>query len=159
MSLIKPGAQPRKAAGAGTKKRDKTHYLYMAVLVGVVAGIVVGWLAPEVGKSMAVLGTTFLSLIKMIIAPIIFCTIVIGVGSVRKAASVGKIGGLAMLYFLLMSTVAMAIGLLVGNWIQPGTGLNVTASTARPRPTWPAPPTAAPGTSSRASSRPRWCPR
>ena len=131
MSLIKPGALPRKGAGAGTKKRDKTHYLYMAVLVGVVAGIVVGWLAPEVGKSMAVLGTTFLSLIKMIIAPIIFCTIVIGVGSVRKAASVGKIGALAMVYFLLMSTVAMAIGLLVGNWIQPGTGLNVTASTGQ----------------------------
>lgn len=102
---------------APTKKHDRTHYLYVAVIVAVAAGILVGWLAPSVGKSMAVLGTTFLSLIKMIVAPIIFCTIVTGVGSVRKAASVGKIGALAMVYFLLASTVAMAIGLVVGNWI------------------------------------------
>jgi aerobic C4-dicarboxylate transport protein len=116
---------------APPKKHDRTHYLYVAVIVAVVAGILVGWLAPEVGKSVAVLGTTFLSLIKMIIAPIIFCTIVTGVGSVRKAASVGRIGALAMVYFLLMSTLAMAIGLLVGNWLQPGSGLNVTAGTSQ----------------------------
>jgi aerobic C4-dicarboxylate transport protein len=115
----------------GKKKHDRTHYLYVAVVVAVVAGILVGWLAPEVGKSMAVLGTTFLALIKMIVPPIIFCTIVTGVGSVRKAASVGKIGVVAMVYFLVMSTLAMAIGLLVGNWLQPGSGLNVTPSTAQ----------------------------
>ena len=120
-----------RSEGSGKKKHDRTHYLYVAVIVAVVAGILVGWLAPGVGKSMAVLGTTFLSLIKMIVAPIIFCTIVTGVGSVRKAASVGKIGALAMGYFLVASVVAMAIGLLVGNWIQPGTGLNVTPSTSQ----------------------------
>jgi aerobic C4-dicarboxylate transport protein len=113
------------------KKHDRTHYLYVAVIVAVVAGILVGWLAPSVGKQMAVLGTTFLALIKMIVPPIIFCTIVTGVGSVRKAASVGKIGVIAMVYFLAASVVAMAIGLVVGNWIQPGTGLNVTASTSQ----------------------------
>ena len=61
----------------------------------------------------------------MMIAPVIFCTIVLGIGSVRKAASVGKVGGLALGYFLVMSTVALGIGLLVGNFISPGSGLNI----------------------------------
>ena len=64
----------------------------------------------------------------MMISPIIFCTIVLGIGSVRNAASVGKVGGLAMAYFLTMSTVALAIGLLVGNLISPGTGLNISGN-------------------------------
>jgi aerobic C4-dicarboxylate transport protein len=62
----------------------------------------------------------------MLISPIIFCTLVLGIGSVRQAASVGKVGGLALVYFLVMSTVALAIGLLVGNLVQPGSGLNLT---------------------------------
>ena len=62
----------------------------------------------------------------MLISPIIFCTLVLGIGSVRQAASVGKVGGLALVYFLVMSTVALAIGLLVGNIVQPGSGLNLT---------------------------------
>jgi aerobic C4-dicarboxylate transport protein len=106
-------------------KRDRTHWLYIMVIVGVVAGVVVGLLAPDTGKSLGVLGTMFVNLIKMMIAPVIFCTIVLGIGSVRKAASVGKVGGLALVYFLVMSTAALGIGLLVGNLISPGTGLNV----------------------------------
>ena len=74
----------------------------------VVAGVVVGLVAPDTGKSLGVLGTMFVNLIKMMIAPVIFCTIVLGIGSVRKAASVGKVGGLALVYFLVMSTVALA---------------------------------------------------
>jgi aerobic C4-dicarboxylate transport protein len=109
------------------KKRDRTHWLYIAVIVAVLGGIVVGLVAPETGSSLGVLGTMFVSLIKMMISPVIFCTIVLGIGSVRKAASVGKVGGLALGYFLAMSTVALGIGLLVGNIISPGTGLNVAA--------------------------------
>jgi aerobic C4-dicarboxylate transport protein len=109
------------------RKRDKTHWLYIAVIVAVIAGIVVGLVAPEVASSLGVLGTLFVSLIKMMIAPVIFCTIVLGIGSVRKAASVGKVGGIALVYFLVMSTVALGIGLLVGNIISPGTGLNIGA--------------------------------
>src|SRR3954452_23853986 len=105
-------------------KRDRTHWLYILVIVGVVAGVVVGLLAPDTGKSLGVLGTMFVNLIKMMIAPVIFCTIVLGIGSVRKVASVGKGGGLALVYFLVMSTVALGIGLLVGNLISPGSGLN-----------------------------------
>ncbi|MET0701632.1 MAG: cation:dicarboxylase symporter family transporter [Mycobacterium sp.] len=107
------------------RKRDKTHWLYLAVIVAVVAGIVVGLVAPDTASSFGILGTLFVSLIKMMIAPVIFCTIVLGIGSVRKAASVGKVGGIALIYFMLMSTVALGIGLLVGNIISPGTGLNI----------------------------------
>lgn len=111
-------------------KKDRTHWLYIAVIVAVVAGVVVGMLAPGVGKSVGVLGTMFVDLIKMMIAPVIFCTIVLGIGSVRKAATVGKVGGLAFVYFLAMSTFALAIGLVVGNILHPGTGLNLTESAA-----------------------------
>ncbi|WP_260755683.1 cation:dicarboxylate symporter family transporter [Mycobacterium sp. SMC-8] len=113
------GKTPKKA------KRDRTHWLYILVIVAVVAGIVVGLLAPETAASLGVLGELFVKLIKMMIVPVIFCTVVIGIGKVRAAASVGKVGGLAISYFLIMSTVALAIGLVVGNLISPGTGLNV----------------------------------
>jgi aerobic C4-dicarboxylate transport protein len=111
-------------------RRDRTHWLYIAVIIAVFAGVGVGILAPEVGKSVGVLGTMFVSLIKMMIAPIIFCTIVLGIGSVRKAATVGKVGGLAFFYFLIMSTFALAIGLVVGNLLHPGNGLALTDSSA-----------------------------
>src|SRR6187455_3337610 len=108
------------------RRKDRTHWLYIAVIVAVFAGVAVGILAPEVGKSVGVLGTMFVSLIKMMIAPVIFCTIVLGIGSVRKAATVGKVGGLAFVYFLIMSTFALAIGLVVGNLLHPGSGMNLT---------------------------------
>src|SRR4051794_35530933 len=113
------------------RRRDRTHWLYIAVIVAVLAGIVVGLVAPEVGKSIGVLGTMFVSLIKMMIVPVIFCTIVLGIGSVRKAATVGKVGGLAFIYFLVMSTVALAIGLVVGNLLSPGTGLNIESTSSK----------------------------
>ncbi|MEE6167056.1 MULTISPECIES: cation:dicarboxylate symporter family transporter [unclassified Mycolicibacterium] len=111
-------------------RRDRTHWLYIAVIVAVVAGVVVGLVAPGIGKHVGVLGTMFVNLIKMMIVPVIFCTIVLGIGSVRKAATVGKIGGLAFVYFLVMSTVALAIGLLVGNLLDPGSGMHLSEKTA-----------------------------
>jgi aerobic C4-dicarboxylate transport protein len=112
----------------GQKKHDRTHWLYMSVIVAVFAGILVGWLAPGVGKSVGVLGTMFISLIKMMISPVIFCTIVLGIGSVKAAASVGKVGGIALGYFIGMSTIALGIGLAVGNFIQPGSGLDISSN-------------------------------
>jgi aerobic C4-dicarboxylate transport protein len=108
------------------KGLDKSHYLYIAVIVAVILGAVVGLLFPEVGKSLKPLGDGFIKLIKMMIAPIIFCTIVLGIGSIAKAATVGKVGGLALGYFVVMSTFALAIGLVVGNIIHPGEGLKLT---------------------------------
>src|SRR5690242_8131865 len=111
-------------------RRDRTHYLYLAVIVAVVAGIVLGLAAPDVAKELKPIGTGFVNLIKMMIAPVIFCTIVLGVGSIRQAAKVGRVGGLALGYFLLMSTVALAIGLVIGNIIHPGAGLHLDPSIA-----------------------------
>jgi aerobic C4-dicarboxylate transport protein len=106
--------------------RDRSRYLYLAVIVAMILGIAVGFLFPEVGKALKPLGTGFVNLIRMMIAPIIFCTIVLGVGSMRRAAQVGKVGGLALAYFLIMSTVALTIGLVVGNLLHPGTGLHLS---------------------------------
>jgi aerobic C4-dicarboxylate transport protein len=115
------------AAGPGARRRDRSHYLYLAVIVAVLLGITVGLLFPGVGKDLKPIGTGFVNLIKMLISPIIFCTIVLGIGSVRKAAKVGAVGGLALGYFMVMSTVALGIGLLVGNLIHPGDGLDLDA--------------------------------
>jgi len=106
-------------------RRDKTRYLYLAVIVAVALGIAVGFLFPGFAKGLKPLGDGFVNLIKMMISPIIFCTIVIGVGSVAKAAKVGKIGLMALVYFLVMSTFALAIGLIVGNLLHPGSGLHL----------------------------------
>jgi aerobic C4-dicarboxylate transport protein len=113
-------------ANPKTVRRDRTHWLYIMVVVAVVAGIVLGFAAPDFAVKLQPLGDLFINLVKMMIAPIIFCTIVLGVGSVASAAQVGKVGGLALGYFLTMSTFALAIGLVVGNIIQPGSGLNLT---------------------------------
>ncbi|WP_146362496.1 cation:dicarboxylate symporter family transporter [Arthrobacter yangruifuii] len=109
-------------------KRDRTHFLYIAVIAAVVLGAVLGLVVPEFAKSLKPLGTGFINLIKMMIAPVIFCTIVLGIGSIAKAATVGKVGGLALGYFIIMSTFALAIGLVVGNLIHPGEGLDLQAS-------------------------------
>lgn len=110
---------------ANNKGRDRTHWLYLAVIFAVIAGVIVGLTAPSTGKSLTVLGTVFVNLIKMMIAPVIFCTIVLGIGSVRKAAAVSKVGGLALAYFLTMSSVALGIGLIVGNLLSPGRDLHL----------------------------------
>lgn len=113
----------------GKQSWDRHTWLYVSVLLAVVLGAVVGLVWPEVGQAFEPLGKGFVALIKMMIAPIIFCTIVVGVGSIAKAATVGKIGGLALLYFMVMSTFALAIGLVVGNIIHPGSGLDMASST------------------------------
>ncbi|MFD7610832.1 cation:dicarboxylate symporter family transporter [Streptomyces sp. NPDC059828] len=113
-------------AAPATARRDRTHYLYLAVIGAVALGITVGFAAPGVAVELKPLGTGFVNLIKMMISPIIFCTIVLGVGSVRKAAKVGAVGGLALGYFLVMSTIALGIGLVVGNILEPGSGLHLT---------------------------------
>jgi aerobic C4-dicarboxylate transport protein len=112
-------------------KRDRTHYLYIAVIIAMLLGIAVGFIWPDFGIKLKWLGTGFVNLIKMMITPIIFCTIVLGIGSVRRAAQVGKVGGLALGYFLTMSTFALAIGLVVGNIVKPGSGLHLTDALAK----------------------------
>jgi aerobic C4-dicarboxylate transport protein len=119
----------RQKRGSTRPGIDRSHYLYIAVIVAVLAGIGVGLAWPEFAVGLKPVGDAFVSLIKMMIAPIIFCTIVLGVGSIAKAATVGKVGGLAMGYFLGMSTFALGIGLVVGNIVQPGAGLDIGGAT------------------------------
>ncbi|GHH27095.1 cation:dicarboxylate symporter family transporter [Streptomyces rubradiris] len=120
-------ASPADTASAAPRaQRDRTHYLYIAVIVAVALGIAVGLIWPDAAVELKPLGTGFVNLIKMMISPIIFCTIVLGIGSVRKAAKVGAVGGIALGYFLVMSVVALAIGLVVGNVLHPGDGLHLT---------------------------------
>jgi len=113
-------------ANPAPARRDRTHWLYIAVIVAVALGIFVGLVFPGFAVELKWLGTGFVALIRMLIAPVIFCTIVLGIGSLRKAAQVGRIGGLALGYFLAMSTVALAIGLVVGNVLHPGAGLELS---------------------------------
>ncbi|WP_156914780.1 cation:dicarboxylate symporter family transporter [Thermocrispum municipale] len=113
-------------AAEAPPRRDRVHYLYLAVIGAVVLGIIVGFAFPDFSSEhLKPLGEGFVKLIKMMISPIIFCTIVLGIGSVAQAAKVGKVGALAVTYFLIMSTVALAIGLIVGNVLHPGEGMRL----------------------------------
>ena len=103
--------------------------LYFQVISAVVAGVLLGHFYPSVGADMKPLGDGFIKLIKMIIAPIIFCTVVIGIAGMEDMKKVGKTGGLALLYFEVVSTVALIIGLVLVNLFKPGEGMNIDAST------------------------------
>jgi aerobic C4-dicarboxylate transport protein len=101
--------------------------LTFQVLVAVALGVTVGVVAPDVGKSLKPIGDTFVSLVKMVITPIIFLTIVHGIASMADLRKLGRVGGKALLYFELVSTLALAIGLVIVNITQPGAGLDASA--------------------------------
>jgi aerobic C4-dicarboxylate transport protein len=103
--------------------------LYFQVICAILIGIVLGYFYPSTGEAMKPLGDAFIKLIKMIIAPIIFCTVVIGIAGMEDMKKVGKTGGYALLYFEVVSTIALIIGLIIINTIQPGVGMNVDTST------------------------------
>ena len=103
--------------------------LYIQVLVAVLIGILLGHFYPQVGESMKPLGDGFIKLIKMLIAPIIFCTVVSGIAGMESMKSVGRTGGYALLYFEIVSTFALIIGLVVVNVLTPGAGMNIDIST------------------------------
>ncbi len=103
--------------------------LYFQVLTAITIGILLGHFYPELGAQMKPLGDGFVKLIKMVIAPVIFCTVVTGIAGMESMKSVGRTGAVALLYFEIVSTVALIIGLLVVNIMQPGAGMNVDAST------------------------------
>jgi aerobic C4-dicarboxylate transport protein len=107
--------------------------LYVQVLIAIALGILVGHLYPDLGKALKPLGDGFIALIKMMIAPVIFCTVVHGIGSMRDLGKVGRIGVKTLFYFEAVSTLALAIGLLVGEIIQPGKGFNIDPSTLDPK--------------------------
>jgi aerobic C4-dicarboxylate transport protein len=105
--------------------RARTRRLYTLVIVAIAIGIVVGLVAPETGAKMKPLGDGFIKLVKMTIGPLIFCTVVSGIAGMKSMKAVGKAGGLALLYFEVMSTVALLLGLLIVNVVGPGVGMNL----------------------------------
>ncbi|ENW06470.1 dicarboxylate/amino acid:cation symporter [Acinetobacter beijerinckii] len=111
------------------KKPKFYQILYVQVIFAIVAGILLGHFFPEFGESLKPLGEAFIKLVKMIIAPVIFLTVVTGIAGMKNLGSVGRVTGKAMIYFLTFSTLALIIGLIVGNLIEPGHGLNIDPST------------------------------
>jgi aerobic C4-dicarboxylate transport protein len=108
----------------------KLHqHLYFQVLTAIAIGVLLGHFYPETAVEMKPLGDGFIKLIKMIIAPIIFCTVVTGIAGMRELDKVGRVGVKALLYFEIVSTLALIIGLCVVHVIQPGAGMNIDAST------------------------------
>jgi aerobic C4-dicarboxylate transport protein len=100
-------------------------HLYFRVLVAIAIGIALGHFYPELGAQMKPLGDGFIKLIKMLIAPIIFCTVVVGIASMENLKKVGRVGLLAVIYFEVVSTLALTVGVLVVNILRPGAGMNV----------------------------------
>jgi aerobic C4-dicarboxylate transport protein len=106
-----------------------TRHLYFWVLLAILVGGTIGYVSPETGVALKPLGDGFIALVKMLIAPIIFCTVVLGIAGAGNMKKVGRVGGKALVYFEVVSTVALVIGLIVANVIEPGAGFNADPAT------------------------------
>ncbi|WP_343718532.1 dicarboxylate/amino acid:cation symporter [Inquilinus sp.] len=122
-------------AAAATPRPPVPFYrhLYVQVLIAVVIGVLIGHFWPETGASLQPLGDGFIKLVKMIIAPVIFLTVVTGIASMHDLEKVGRVGAKAMIYFLVFSTLALIVGLIIANLVQPGSGLNIDPATLDPK--------------------------
>jgi len=121
------------ATGAAAPGRKPLYkLLYVQVLAAIVLGFLLGWLAPGIAQSdwVKALGDGFVKLIKMVIAPIIFCTVASGIAHIEDARKVGRVGLKALVYFEIVSTLALALGLLIGNVVQPGAGFSGSGDAA-----------------------------
>jgi aerobic C4-dicarboxylate transport protein len=114
---------------AMTSRQPLYKSLYFQVIVAIIIGVLLGHFYPDTAKAMKPLGDGFIKLIKMVIAPIIFCTVVSGIAGMQSMKSVGKTGGYALLYFEIVSTVALVIGLVVVNIVKPGVGMHIDPAT------------------------------
>ena len=121
------------AAAVARKHRPWYTVLYIQVLIAIGIAIVLGHYFPKTGVAMNPLGDAFIALIRMMIAPVIFCTVVHGIGSMSDLTKVGRVGVKTLLYFESVSTIALAIGLLVGRTVQPGAGFNIDPATLDPK--------------------------
>jgi aerobic C4-dicarboxylate transport protein len=106
-------------------KKPWYKILYIQVIIAIIIGVALGYFYPNAGKALKPLGDGFIALIKMMIAPAIFCTVVHGIASIGDMSKVGRIGGKTLLYFEVVSSVALLVGLLVGHFLQPGAGFNI----------------------------------
>ena len=120
---------PTPTPAAAAVRRPFYQSLYLQVITAIVIGVLLGHFWPETGAAMKPLGDGFIKLIKMVIAPIIFCTVVVGIAGMEDMKKVGKTGGLALLYFEIVSTLALIVGLVIINLVQPGAGMNIDVTT------------------------------
>ena len=114
-------------------RRPWYSVLYIQVLIAIAIGIFIGHFWPDLGKAVKPLGDGFISLIKMMIGPVIFCTVVHGIGSMRDLKKVGRVGVKTLFYFEAVSTIALIIGLIVGEVLQPGKGFNIDVASLDPK--------------------------
>jgi aerobic C4-dicarboxylate transport protein len=126
--MVGPGA-----VAAGQPRKPFYRILYVQVLIAVAIGILLGVVRPNLAAEMRPLGDGFIKLVKMIIAPVIFFTVVSGIAGMQDMKKVGRVGGKALLYFEVVSTFALAVGLLVGKIVQPGAGFNIDPATLDPK--------------------------
>jgi aerobic C4-dicarboxylate transport protein len=110
-------------------KKPFYRQLYVQVLAAIAAGILLGHFYPELGANLKPLGDAFIKLVKMIIAPVIFLTVATGIAGMSDLQKIGRVAGKAMIYFLVFSTLALAVGLVVSNVVQPGAGMHIDVST------------------------------
>ena len=115
-------------AELAAKPKHFYQSLYLQVITAIIVGILLGYFYPHIGETMKPFGDGFIKLIKMIIAPIIFCTVVVGIAGMEDMKKVGKTGGLALLYFEIVSTIALIVGLTIVNTVQPGVGMHIDAA-------------------------------
>ncbi len=122
--------------GAAVEPRGATPFykhLYVQVIAAIIAGILLGHFYPELGTQLKPLGDAFIKLVKMIIAPVIFLTVATGIAGMTDLKKVGRVAGKAMLYFLTFSTLALVIGIIVANVIQPGAGMHIDPASLDPK--------------------------
>src|SRR5258708_29815304 len=134
-SSLPPLERPMTTEAIRPATRHKPWYaiLYVQVLIAIALGILIGYVHPDLGKELKPLGDGFIALIKMMIAPVIFCTVVHGISSMGDLKRVGRVGLKALIYFEAVSTVALAVGLLVGEGLQPGQGFNIDPPSIDPK--------------------------
>jgi len=125
---------PRQTSASAPRRRRPWYtVLYIQVLIAIALGIAIGHFYPDLGKQLKPLGDGLIALIKMMIAPVIFCTVVHGISSMGDLKRVGRVGLKTLVYFEVISTLALAIGLLVGEVLQPGHGFNIDPATIDPK--------------------------
>jgi aerobic C4-dicarboxylate transport protein len=117
--------QARHAVSAAAPRKPLYSHLYFQVLTAIIVGVLLGYFYPTLGEQMKPFGDAFIKMIKMLIAPIIFCTVVHGIAGMEDLKRVGRVGIKALIYFELVTTLALIVGLLVVNIMQPGAGMNV----------------------------------
>ncbi len=126
---LTPETAERIAEGEEPAKRRRGPSLYVQVLIAIALGVLLGWLRPQWGIAMKPLGDGFVKLIKMLIGPIVFTTVAVGIAGMKDLKSVGRVGGKAVLYFEIMTTLALVIGLGFAHLIHPGAGIHASAAT------------------------------